>query len=167
MKNKSLLAAVLISVAVPSVHADVEALYWQVTGENNPDPISFTAAAFAAKNGGTTEYLKDSLGNEWQAANADGATTASIASLWDDKYSGEGWSFYIELQNWDGAAWTTVGTIGDYTYDQIKDHIVSSSSMSMSMVTPLTSGTAHIPEPTSGLLMLVGGALLALRRRRV
>ena len=172
MKNKTILAAVLLVAAV-FVRADVEALYWQVTGENNPEPISFTVASFVATDGDTVERLVDSSGNAWQGANSDKVTTEAIASLWDSKYNGDssGWSFYIELMNWDGSAWTTVGTIdsgsGNWSYDDIKSHIYSSSSMSMSLATPITSGTAHIPEPTSGLLMLVGGALLALRRRRV
>jgi len=36
----------------------------------------------------------------------------------------------------------------------------------MSTSTALFTPTAAIPEPTSGLLVLLGGALLALRRRR-
>ena len=151
--------------------ADVEALYWQVTSAMNPDPVTFTAAAMVADNGsGTKEYLVDSAGNAWQAANSDKQTTETIASIWDSKYN-TGWTFYIELMNYDSEkGWYTAGAVdsgsGKWPYSQIKDNIYSSSSMSMSLATPLTSGAAHIPEPTSGLLMLVGGALLALRRRR-
>ncbi len=171
MKINKTFAAILALAALPSL-ADVEALYWQVTNANNPDPISFSAAAFAAYNETTHEtvYLTDSSGNAWQAANSDNRTTEAIAAIWNDSYS-SGWSFYIELMNNDNGSWTTVGTINkgssNWDYDDIKSSIYSSSSLSMSMVTPLSSGTAHVPEPTSGLLMLVGGALLALRRRRV
>ena len=170
MKINKTFAAILAMVALPSL-ADVEALYWQVTSDMNPDPaVEFAAAAMVADNGTTKVYLKDSNDNVWQAANSDKVTTESIASIWSDTYA-TGYTFYIELMNNDNGSWYTAGTIdsgnGNWSYDDIKSHIFSSSSLSMSLATPLTSGTAHIPEPTSGLLMLVGGALLALRRRRV
>ena len=170
MKINKTVAVILTMAVLPSL-ADVEALYWQVTSAMNPTPIQFQAAAMVADNGsGTKVYLNDSNGNAWQAANADKVTTESIASIWSDTYA-TGYTFYIELMNNDNGNWYTAGTIdsgsGNWSYDDIKSHIYSSSSMSMSLATPLTSGTAHIPEPTSGLLMLVGGALLALRRRRV
>ena len=71
--------------------------------------------------------------------------------------------------NQDAGNWYEVGKIdnggSNYSWADISSHVFSSSSMSMSMATPLTSGRAHIPEPTSGLLLLLGGSLLALRRR--
>ena len=171
MKINKTFAVILAMAVLPSL-ADVEALYWQVTSENNSDPaIQFAAAAMVADDGnGNKVYLEDSNYNAWQAANADKITTESIASMWNDAY--KGYTFYIELMNQDaGGNWYTAGTIdkgtGNWSYDDIKANIFSSSSMAMNLATPLKSGTAHIPEPTSGLLMLVGGALLALRRRRV
>ena len=170
MKINKTFAAILAMAALPSL-ADVEALYWQVTSDMNTAPIEFAAAAMVADDGnGNKVYLNDSNGNAWQAANSDKITTESIASIWNSTYA-TGYTFYIELMNNDNGNWYTAGTIdsgsGNWSYDDIKSHIYSSSSMSMSLATPITSGTAHIPEPTSGLLMLVGGALLALRRRRV
>ena len=170
MKINKTVAVILTMAVLPSL-ADVEALYWQVTSAMNPTPIQFQAAAMVADNGsGTKVYLNDSNGNAWQAANADKVTTESIASIWSDTYA-TGYTFYIELMNNDNGNWYTAGTIdkgtGNWSYDDIKANIFSSSSMAMNLATPLKSGTAHIPEPTSGLLMLVGGALLALRRRRV
>ena len=170
MKINKTFAVILAMAVLPSL-ADVEALYWQVTSAMNPTPIQFQAAAMVAEDGsGNKTYLNDSNGNAWQAANADKVTTESIASIWNDTYA-SGYTFYIELMNNDSGNWYTAGTIdkgtGNWSYDDIKANIFSSSSMAMNLATPLTSGTAHIPEPTSGLLMLVGGALLALRRRRV
>lgn len=170
MKINKTFAAILAMAALPSL-ADVEALYWQVTSDMNTAPIEFAAAAMVADDGnGNKVYLNDSNGNAWQAANSDKVTTESVASIWSDTYA-NGYTFYIELMNNDNGNWYTAGTIdsgsGNWSYNEIKSHIYSSSSMSMSLATPITAGTAHIPEPTSGLLMLVGGALLALRRRRV
>ena len=171
MKNTKMFAALLALAAVPAL-ADVEALYWQVTSDMNPQPIVFQSAAMVADNGSTKVYLNDFNGNAWQRANADKITTETIASMWSDTYA-SGYTFYIELMNKDeGGNWYTAGSVNNidgtnWSYNDIKANIFSSSSMAMNLATPLTSGTAHIPEPTSGLLMLVGGALLALRRRRV
>ncbi|MCQ2389927.1 MAG: PEP-CTERM sorting domain-containing protein [Kiritimatiellae bacterium] len=170
MKTLKFFALLSALTALP-VLGDVEALYWQVTSDMNPEPIAFSAAAFAAVDGsGTVSYLTDAAGNAWQAANAD-STTAVIASLLSSDTYSSGYSFYIELMNQDaGGNWYTAGSVNNngvnYSWSDIQAHVYSSSSMSMSLATPLTSGTAHIPEPTSGLLMLFGGALLALRRRR-
>lgn len=78
-------------------------------------------------------------------------------------------SFMIELGNYDRGNWTTVAT------SEIKSYanLVSEGAISVGnqLSTPTvhqawTGGTYMIPEPTSGLLFLVGGALLALRRRK-
>jgi len=168
MKSLKLFAVFSMLAALPAV-ADVEALYWQVTEEMS-SPIQFTAAAFAAVNGDNVTYLADSLGNTWQAANSDKATTETVASVLGQDYS-TGWSFYIELMNQDdGGNWYSAGRIdnngSNYSWSDISSHVYSSSSMSMSLATPLATGTANVPEPTSGVLLAIGGALLALRRRR-
>ena len=171
MKTTRILAALMALTALPSL-ADVQALYWQVTSDMNNPPIEFMAAAMVADNGSTKVYLTDAGGGIWQAANADKQTTEVIASMLGQDYS-SGWSFYIELQNQDsGGSWYEAGRIANsdgsnYSWQDVSSHVYSSSSMSMSLATPLTSGTAHIPEPTSGMLLLLGGALLALRRRHV
>lgn len=169
MKSLKFFALFSALAVLPAV-ADVEALYWQVTSEMS-SPIEFTAAAFAAVDGsGNVTYLNDSLGNAWQAANSDKATTEMVASVLGGDYS-TGWSFYIELMNQDaGGNWYAAGRIDNagcnYSWSDISSYVYSSSSMSMSLATPLTSGRANVPEPTSGMLLLIGGALLALRRRR-
>ena len=171
MKTLKILALLSALTALP-VLGDVEALYWQVTSEMNPEPIAFSAAAFAAVDGsGNVSYLTDALGNAWQAANNDKSTTEVIASLLSSDTYKTGYSFYIELMNQDKSGnWYTAGAVNNngvnYSWSDIQAHVYSSSSMSMTLATPLAFGTAHIPEPTSGLLMLFGGALLALRRRR-
>ena len=172
MKINKTFAVILAMAVLPSL-ADVEALYWQVTSDMNPTPIQFQAAAMVAEDGsGNKTYLNDSNGNAWQSANSDKTTTETIASIWSDTYA-SGYTFYIELMNKDdGGNWYTAGSVNksngsNWSYADISANIFSSSSMAMNLATPLTSGTAHVPEPTSGLLMLVGGALLALRRRRV
>ena len=165
--------ALVAALAAGFARADVEALYWQVTSEMNDGTVSFAAAAFAAvdEQSKVVTYLQDSLGNSWQVANDDGFTTATVASLLSSDTYSSGYSFYIELMNQDAEGnWFTSGVVNNdgrnYSWSDIQSHVYSSSSMSLNLAVPLTSGTAHVPEPTSGLLLAVGGALLALRRRR-
>ena len=59
---------------------------------------------------------------------------------------------------------TMTGTYADLrTAGSLQDEL---SAMSAS-ITPMMGPSYMAPEPTSGLLLLLGGALLALKRRRV
>ena len=168
MKAKEILAVLSIAAAW-FASADVQALYWQVTPETNVNNVDFTAAALGYDDGaGNTGYLPNgsSSGNEWIAGN-NGSTELSAAILGDASADYSGWSFFIELQNYDAEnGWYTSGRSDTYTYNQISSSSFSTSS-SLSTVSPTAwAPSVPVPEPTSGLLMLVGGALLALRRRR-
>ena len=169
MKAKEILAVLSIAAA-GLASADVQALYWQVTPETNVNNVDFTAAALGYDDGaGHTGYLHNgsSTGNEWIAGN-NGTTELSAAILGDTSVDYSGWSFFIELQNYDAEkGWYTSGRSDTYAYNQISASSFSTSS-SLSTVSPTAwAPSVPVPEPTSGLLMLVGGALLALRRRRV
>ena len=161
---------IMIFCALAAIPAfgDVEALYWQITSENNPD-VYFTHAVLVGvndSNPGQKSAYADSAGSIYQAALAGNKTTEVIASVLDSSVDYSGWKFYVELWNYSNDNWVLAGTAGapGTSYSTLKNDSMIRSSMSMS--TALFTPTAVIPEPTSGLLVLVGGALLALRRRR-
>ena len=78
------------------------------------------------------------------------------------------YSFIVELGNIDSSDnWTTVATSAAATYSSLADYIHQTFDMSpssMAVWTP-TEFTA-VPEPSCGMLMVVGMAILALRRKR-
>ena len=88
-------------------------------------------------------------------------------------YNSEAYSFMIELGNYDydTGAWYALAVSDAASYTTLKnvDHQIAEWSVGPS---PTQTGgywipnAYTVPEPTSGLLMLLGGALLALRRRR-
>ena len=99
-------------------------------------------------------------------------TKRGIADLTDDSKSyGVGESAYsvILYTYGEGDSIQYMGNVGKVTFDSAMD--VESANMSELLRGDTSAGspswsTASVPEPTSGLLMLLGMAGLALRRRR-
>ncbi len=100
-----------------------------------------------------------------QAAAVPGAYFASLSGL-----SGASYSYVIELGNWSNGAWTgTSMESGAASYGdlQTKQAIASWTDKTPTYSQPWTPTRFHVvPEPNGGIMLLVGGALLALRRRR-
>lgn len=77
-------------------------------------------------------------------------------------------SFIVEIGNITGdSGWTTVATSAAVAYSSLGGHIGGRSELAPISATPWVVAEFHeVPEPSGGLLMLVGGALLALRRSK-
>lgn len=76
-------------------------------------------------------------------------------------------SFVFELAQYGDGGWETVGTSATFTYAQLASYLTEWQANASSLPTQgVFSPTFTVPEPTSGLLMLLGLAALALRRRR-
>lgn len=82
-------------------------------------------------------------------------------------------SFYVEMIGYDTAVYSGdgIGVIGvgeTTTYaDLVSKGSILTAGTALSIPTAWTGGTASAPEPTSAVLMLIGLAGLALKRRNV
>ena len=161
-------AAMMLAVA--SASADL--LYWQVSDAvgnelsgKQGSPIEFAYATVSTDGGNTHlnvyNYEQGNTGSSRAYAMADDSTstdaayvgtfqsefvTAFLVELWDSGNNRVGWQ--------------------SYSASAVANSIWKSDSPAASGGTPLTV-TGVIPEPTSGLMLLLGAACLALRRRKL
>lgn len=158
--------AILISafaLAFASI-ADVAALYWQV-GDTG---IDYDYAKVRVTGGGLSDpsYLNSAdYDGVSILANGDGATYADVSS-----YSSGSYSFFVELLNYENSNWSIVGHSDTLTYqDLVTSGYITTGGIAAPSVATAPFGLSEqyeIPEPTSGLLLLMGASMLALRRRR-
>ena len=157
MRKLSLIAAVILGASF----AYGEVMYWMV-GENYAEEAKTlgdgTAATLYYVYGGTAhelDYLSGSDVAEFYPASVE----KELGS-----YAGDGYSYFIEL--WNGSRTQEM----DYATAKSNGYISGGG-----MITPTPAsqmgfggGTTsyNVPEPTSGLLFLIGGMLLGLKRRR-
>ena len=105
----------------------------------------------------------DTFGGVWGAGVPDGIQ--SPISSGTPEYS-----FILELGNVTDDSWTTIAQSSSMTYTQLADAGYIHPSFEMNPPTSMVWTPAQfqaVPEPSGGLLVLIGTALLALRRRRM
>ena len=88
-------------------------------------------------------------------------------------YASPEWSFAIELGSYDTGDWTTLASSATLTYQQLASgegsgtsYITTYDPQSLTVTVGWAPTTYNVPEPSSGLLVLIGAGLLALRRGR-
>lgn len=125
-------------------------LYATVDGQN-PDPI-FDNQMLGGSNIRTDTPAGGPLGAQSAPVYA-GLTAAMTAA---------NYTYWIELLNADNAV-AGYGSIG--LYETLAEYVSSMQGMATPSMA-IAVGTFNAPEPSSGLLMLIGCAALALRRRK-
>lgn len=160
MKKLIIIAVAIAAMGV--VRADV--LYWMVGDEYLNDAKAqgdnTAATLYAVYNGVQQSPALDSVTGNLVAEYA--GVSGFDVDLGSSK--GDGWSYFVEL--WNGRQTSPI------TYQSA---LANGYIITPGMSTPTAAGLAgfgsgttsyNVPEPTSGLLFLVGGMLLGLKRRR-
>jgi hypothetical protein len=82
-----------------------------------------------------------------------------------DGYTSAEYSFAVELGNYANGAWVkTLASSDPLPYASIREHIGVWNGIQPELASTWIPSSYSVPEPSSGLLMVIGGALLALRR---
>ena len=177
-----------LAVVALAMTSQASYLYWQVSESmgdkfNGHDITGYQVRAVNGNNEyllSSYEYKPSSSGYQdigttvapAVAYNADLAAnlTVTVDASTVNTYS-SGYTYYIEIVGYDNSVYgDNTGVIGiseGLTYEQANSH-VTGTLQSISSIPPAWTGEAYAaPEPTSGLLLLVGASLLALKRRKV
>lgn len=147
-------------------------LYWMLDADPN-DPVQFTYAKVAVEGDNIDKFFLTvgDTGEEnvidWDALGSQGYST-SLADLYSKLPADnlDQLSFYIELYGFDDRV---VGTSQGATYtDLVKAKAIYGDMDYSGVEAPYHFvASSRTPEPTGGLLVLLGVGALALRRKRV
>ena len=103
------------------------------------------------------------VGGYWGA----GVPTGNQSPSGDYSAGSPEFSFTVELGNIDSSdTWTTIATSATVAYSSLGDYIHQTFDINPGQTAVWTPTSFAVPEPSGGLLMVIGGALLALRRKR-
>ena len=164
---KKTMLMIIVALTGAALHADYQYLYWMVDETHDTDQYQFTYATVKAGDSSYL-YLYDQSGNTGDykfyasdvvtGANAGLSTSAGYAGLGDGNYSDSTFLFELWNQYDEKVGWKSV------SYSALSGNIFANT-QSGSGSTPYVVSNL-VPEPTSGMLLLIGIAGLALRRRK-
>lgn len=165
MMKKMRFALAAFAALALAVSARADLLYWMVDNDNLSDTFKGYAYAGIAV-GGTDDHLviTDEDGEPLGGWKVRSSAFDGEGQFADFGSHGDGYSYLIELFN-EGDE-KPIGVSDILTYAQLAPYI-GKGGVGKDALTPWTGGTFHsVPEPTGGLLVMLGAALLALRRKR-
>ena len=181
-----------LAVAMAATLSQASYLYWQVSGNGTDsatfngntisgyrvvaltDSYSTTPGVDYSANVLTSYYANDAGTGyaETSIANPNIATGGNAYAYFDSATTSS-CTFYVEVMGYNNTVVIGISEALSYSSNVTNGHVINASTLdelssmaSSAGVSAWTGGAYAAPEPTSGLLLLVGGALLALRRRR-
>lgn len=157
---KKLIAFAVVLSAVFSLKA--EYLLWQVdhgvSGSYN----------YIQLWGSTDSNATPLIGNSWTVIDgaqlASGQETVTLGNVGSNYQT-----YFVEYANYNSSNDSFTGSKGGYsaTYSELSSSVWKSMTEIQGAVTAYTGGTySSVPEPTSGLMLMLGLALMGLKRKR-
>ena len=150
-------------VAIAAISARAEYLYWSVGTTTEVDGRSVNSYNYAVL------YARNESTGVSTALSTKSVVVSDYADL--GVYVGTDYTYYIELINYNSSGPTA--TLAGSSYDSRTAYADigacrwDGSEIAKASVMAFTGGTFHAtPEPTSGLLMLMGFAMLGLKRKK-
>ena len=163
----------MMALGALAARATEEVIWWQVDDDPNVNTfhegfktaseLGATDARIRASNGDYLVIPPPELNVESVEIPMTGGAYFALLPA-----SPEGLSFMVELGNWENGTWTGIAQSTSYTYAELQSYIIHdwSGPDATPAIAPWVAGGYAVPEPSSGLLLLIGGGLLALRRKR-
>ena len=165
MKNVFKIAAIALASLVV-VTAKAEALYWQVDPGSSDQEFQYAILNVTGGEFGDSSRMLAGAAAEGTAPNQ----YVSVQNTDISDYANSSYSFFVEMANYNNnnGSWDVVKAGTPVNYTDLSDYIATSFQEGLDLVHNggYNMGSSAVPEPTSGLLLLMGGAMLALRRRR-
>lgn len=160
MKN-AFKVLVVASTFLVAFTVNAGTLWWQVDAGTTDQ--AFTMAILNVEGGNLAGPQRIA------GANAEGTAPDQYVAVQNtdiSNYSSSDYSFFVELVN--GTVDNVVTKGASVNYTDLQQYIATGfmDGSALAAGFNMWAGAAAIPEPSSGLLLLMGGAMLALRRRR-
>lgn len=153
----------MTAILVAGIAANAASFKWSAANVYGVDGTKFTGSA------AVYGYLtSDGVGSAIQVATASVTSgTLAYTGSWDDATGGQNYTFYFVVED-NGKEFNSykAGVTKAGTAQATSTVTIGFGNMTSATLTNASSNWVAVPEPTSGLLLLLGMAGLALKRKR-
>ena len=160
-------------------------LWWLIEDSSNPPPVDWygtpaTMADIGADSarlrvddaGGTVAYLDfymlDPISGDYELWSGPEGGSIPVWAFTDIAgYTSPEYKFSVELGQWESGDWVKSLAFSEpVSYATIAEHVGTWEEMLGPDATPWSPSSYTVPEPSAGLLMMLGAAALVLRRKQ-